>query len=67
MSELSEPIWVISWSNGCWPLGYGITYAEAEKARETAINERPGVDFTIVTFEAAIRRTRANDTNSETV
>lgn len=67
MSELSEPLWAISWSDGHWPIGNGVTYAEAEKARETAINERPGVDFTIVTFEAASRRQRANDTDSETV
>lgn len=54
-SELEQPIWAISWPSGSWPIGNGVTYAEAENARRTAEKNYPGDEFTIVTYEAASR------------
>lgn len=66
-SELAEPIWAISWHDGTWPEGGGISYANAEMARETAVKNYPGVEFTIVTFEAAEWQRKNNEKSNSTV
>lgn len=66
-SELAAPIWAISWHGGTWPEGNGITYANAEMSRETAEQNHPGTEFTIVTFEAAERQRKNNEKSDSTV